>query len=657
MLEDAGATTWNEEVEGADKLTVVYFYAPWCRACKAALPRLQKVEKRYADRVAFKQVDFKAETELCYRLRIFAFPTVLFYLPGIGRVASGELTAPTTEEILTSNLDRLLQGRELYERLSAAGAAAAITPVVQYSELVGSLQGLAEMTDSTREMEARLAERRKEAEKRIRRVATEAGLSVAITRDTTYEPSLSSIVSPKESTRLGLLLGSRQEAARLRALVQGDDEYVERLEKLYHSLDSNGRPHGGLKAAIAALQPSGPHGSELVKSLSSSLAIEDDAAMPSVDQPTFIELMVNKTVRDFANGADALLPAFQALDADGDGVVSETELVSSIDHFCTARPDADGCALDQRSLKLSLAFRAFANDAGQLEYDGFVEMVQSRFRQAPATLPPALAVLATPSAAADEAAAVQAAPAKPSFKPNEADLRLPTRCLHEAVGTALIVTGASAGAAALSSSVATAAITGCCVAAAVATFAATSGAHFNPSVTLALVVDNQFGWSEVPAYLLAQLLGACAASTAVAKLSLVPQVALPAAAPPVFIEGFLTAVLVSYCFSLGDLSKREVIKPAFVPILVGCLIFSINSLFARFAASYNPAMATGSRLVAMVLGGWGARACLRGISSYVVGSLIGGVVGCKLYQRLVGNRAYDKVCSWICAEGPRARAA
>ena len=107
---------------------------------------------------------------------------------------------------------------------------------------------------------------------------------------------------------------------------------------------------------------------------------------------------------------------------------------------------------------------------------------------------------------------------------------------------------------------------------------------------------------------------------------------------------------------MGDLSRREIIRPAFVPLLVGCLIFSINSVFGHLAAAYNPAMAVASRLVAMRLGGWGVRA-LAGSRAFVLGSLLGGVVGCKLYQRLVGNRAYDRVCSWLCAEGPSPNAA
>lgn len=36
-----------------------------------------------------------------------------------------------------------------------------------------------------------------------------------------------------------------------------------------------------------------------------------------------------------------------------------------------------------------------------------------------------------------------------------------------------------------------------------------SGAHFNPTVTLALAVRREFRWAEVPAYLATQIIGAC----------------------------------------------------------------------------------------------------------------------------------------------------
>jgi glycerol uptake facilitator protein len=42
--------------------------------------------------------------------------------------------------------------------------------------------------------------------------------------------------------------------------------------------------------------------------------------------------------------------------------------------------------------------------------------------------------------------------------------------------------------------------------------APSSGAHLNPAVTIALAMAGKFSWNEVPAYLAAQLIGACTGS-------------------------------------------------------------------------------------------------------------------------------------------------
>ena len=48
-------------------------------------------------------------------------------------------------------------------------------------------------------------------------------------------------------------------------------------------------------------------------------------------------------------------------------------------------------------------------------------------------------------------------------------------------------------------------------------------------------------------------------------------------------------------------------------------------------------------------------AALAGGRSYVLASIVGGWLGAKLFQKVIGNKAYDAACSWICAEGPKAK--
>ena len=60
MLAEVDRAGWCERVENAGQLAVVFFYAPWCRNCKAVRPKLQRIEKRYPA-FNFYQVNFKVE--------------------------------------------------------------------------------------------------------------------------------------------------------------------------------------------------------------------------------------------------------------------------------------------------------------------------------------------------------------------------------------------------------------------------------------------------------------------------------------------------------------------------------------------------------------------------------------------------------------------
>lgn len=98
-------------------------------------------------------------------------------------------------------------------------------------------------------------------------------------------------------------------------------------------------------------------------------------------------------------------------------------------------------------------------------------------------------------------------------------MNLSRRALAEAVATAFllaIVVGSgimgerlAAGNTAVAL-LANALATGCGLAALIVTFGPLSGAHMNPAVTVALAIRADHAWRDVPAYVIAQILGAVA---------------------------------------------------------------------------------------------------------------------------------------------------
>lgn len=165
----------------------------------------------------------------------------------------------------------------------------------------------------------------------------------------------------------------------------------------------------------------------------------------------------------------------------------------------------------------------------------------------------------------------------------------------------------------------------------IATFGHISGAHFNPSVTLAFVCTRHFPWREAPAYLLAQLLGATAGA-AVLRLAFGPEstlgVTLPAggAVQAVSIEALLTGVLMLVIVAVAT-DTRAVGQLA--AIAIGGTI-ALDALWGGplTGASMNPARSFGPALVAGV---W------KGQWIYWVGPIVGALAGASVYQSLRGT--------------------
>jgi aquaporin Z len=123
-------------------------------------------------------------------------------------------------------------------------------------------------------------------------------------------------------------------------------------------------------------------------------------------------------------------------------------------------------------------------------------------------------------------------------------------------------------------------------------FGDVSGAHLNPAVTIAFAGARRFPWRDVPGYVLAQLLGAFAASGLLRALFPTDQTlgaTLPAgsAGQSFVLEGVLTFFLMLVILSVSTGAKEKGITAG---IAVGSVI-ALEALFAGpiCGASMNPA--------------------------------------------------------------------
>jgi MIP family channel proteins len=210
--------------------------------------------------------------------------------------------------------------------------------------------------------------------------------------------------------------------------------------------------------------------------------------------------------------------------------------------------------------------------------------------------------------------------------------------------------------------------------------AALSGAHLNPAVSFAFAIcrPGSLPWGRLVPYWLAQLGGAVLAGLTVwaafapflARFELQEGLVRGTAGseraamifgeyfpnPAVFgtgpeaaalvsplaamlVEGLGTAVLVLVIFALTDPENRAAPSPGLVPFFIGFTVAVLISLFAPITqAGWNPARDFGPRLVAL-LAGYGSVAIpgpQGGFWVYVVGPMLGGVVGGGVYERLIG---------------------
>jgi glycerol uptake facilitator protein len=175
-----------------------------------------------------------------------------------------------------------------------------------------------------------------------------------------------------------------------------------------------------------------------------------------------------------------------------------------------------------------------------------------------------------------------------------------------------------------------------------------SGAHLNPAVTIGFASIGEFPWTDVPAYIAAQMIGAFIGATIVwlyyyphwkatedqgAKLAVFSTDPAITHTPANLISEVIgTAILVFGILSIGANEFTEGLNP----IIVGFFITAIGlSLGGTTGYAINPARDLGPRIAHFLLPIAG-----KGSSNWkyawipVVGPIVGGVLGAQFHQAL-----------------------
>jgi len=160
-------------------------------------------------------------------------------------------------------------------------------------------------------------------------------------------------------------------------------------------------------------------------------------------------------------------------------------------------------------------------------------------------------------------------------------------------------------------------------------FGETSGAHFNPAVTIAFAYAKKFAWKEVPKYIIVQILGAFVASGIL--LFLFPESEfLGSTIPKVDVwRAFVFELLLTFFLMVTIINVSTGSKE--IGVIAGIAIGGVVLLEAIFAgpitnASMNPARSLGPNIVS---------GNIEGLWLYLVAPVLGAllaVVSCKLVK-------------------------
>lgn len=169
-----------------------------------------------------------------------------------------------------------------------------------------------------------------------------------------------------------------------------------------------------------------------------------------------------------------------------------------------------------------------------------------------------------------------------------------------------------------------------------------SGAHYNPAVSLAMIIRGKINGVEALKYMLFQLLGAIAASLIFYFISGRSFVPAPASSAVGFLPAFLIEFLFTFALAtvvLNVATTRSSVGNSYYGIAIGFLVMA-----AAFAGgpisggAFNPAVGIGPILADAAIGG---PVEINNILLYITGPFLGGIAAGYFFRFINSDELKD----------------
>jgi thioredoxin 1 len=94
--------TFEEEVLQAEGYILVDFFSDGCEPCKALMPHVEELEKKYGDKIKFCKLNTAKARRLAIKQRILGLPVIAIYKDGekIDELVKDEATPENVEEMI-----------------------------------------------------------------------------------------------------------------------------------------------------------------------------------------------------------------------------------------------------------------------------------------------------------------------------------------------------------------------------------------------------------------------------------------------------------------------------------------------------------------------------------------------------------------------------